>query len=42
MTDTVAVDRTGWDRLRVVSVAPLLAGALRRFMADGAPGDLQA
>jgi len=42
VTDTVAVDRTGWDRLRVVSVAPLLAGALRRFMADGAPGDLQA
>jgi ribose-phosphate pyrophosphokinase len=40
VTDTVA--RTGgeWPHLSVVSIAPLVAGALRRFLADGSIGDL--
>jgi hypothetical protein len=29
-----------WPRLRVVSVAPLIAGALERFLADASIGDL--
>lgn len=40
VTDTVAVPHSDWPRLRVVSVAPLIAGALERFLADGSIGDL--
>jgi ribose-phosphate pyrophosphokinase len=40
VTDTVAVAEQDWSRLRVVSIAPLLAGALQRFLADGSIGDL--
>ena len=32
VTDTVEAQETGWDKLRVVSTAPLLAAALRRFV----------
>src|SRR5499427_10722355 len=35
VTDTVAPPAHGWPQLRVVSVAPLIASALRRFLADG-------
>jgi ribose-phosphate pyrophosphokinase len=37
VTDTVAVTDKDWSRLRVVSVAPLIAGALERCLADGEP-----
>jgi ribose-phosphate pyrophosphokinase len=40
VTDTAPVSETDWPRLRVVSVAPLLAAALERFLADGSSGDL--
>ena len=41
VTDTVARSDEPWPELRVVSVAPLLAAAIRRFMADGSLGDLR-
>jgi ribose-phosphate pyrophosphokinase len=34
VTDTVAPPAPDWPRLRVVSIAPLIASALRRFMDD--------
>jgi ribose-phosphate pyrophosphokinase len=40
VTDTVAVADRNWPQLRVVSIAPLIAGALERFLADGSIGDL--
>jgi phosphoribosylpyrophosphate synthetase len=39
VTDTVAVAEKDWGRLHVVSIAPLIAGALERFMADRSIGD---
>jgi ribose-phosphate pyrophosphokinase len=41
VTDTVARSDDLWPELRVVSIAPLLAAAIRRFMADGSLGDLR-
>jgi ribose-phosphate pyrophosphokinase len=35
VTDTVRIEGKGWTNLRVVSVAPLIAEAIRRFLADG-------
>ena len=35
VTDTVAPPAHDWPQLRVVSVAPLIASALRRFLSDG-------
>jgi ribose-phosphate pyrophosphokinase len=35
VTDTVAPPAPDWPRLRVISIAPLIASALRRFMDDG-------
>jgi ribose-phosphate pyrophosphokinase len=32
VTDTVAADNRAWPELHIVSVAPLLAGALQRLM----------
>jgi ribose-phosphate pyrophosphokinase len=40
VTDTVPVRNKDWPQLRVVSVAPLIAGAIRRFMTDGSLSDL--
>jgi ribose-phosphate pyrophosphokinase len=40
VTDTVAVKDKTWPRLQVISVAPLIAEAIRRFMTDGSLGDL--
>jgi ribose-phosphate pyrophosphokinase len=40
VTDTVAVADRNWPQLRVVSIAPLIAGALERFLADRSIGDL--
>jgi ribose-phosphate pyrophosphokinase len=40
ITDTVAAKDNAWPKLRVVSVAPLIAGAIRRFLTDGSLGDL--
>ena len=40
VTDTVDVPNGNWQRLQVISVAPLIAGAIRRFMADGSLGNL--
>jgi hypothetical protein len=34
------VTEKDWPRLHVVSIAPLLASALARFLADGSIGDL--
>jgi ribose-phosphate pyrophosphokinase len=35
VTDTVAPPAHDWPQLRVVSVAPLIASSLRRFLSDG-------
>ncbi|HEU4343231.1 MAG TPA: hypothetical protein VFU31_16895 [Candidatus Binatia bacterium] len=40
VTDTVRVAENDWPKLRVISIAPLIAGALERFLADGSIGDL--
>ena len=40
VTDTVPVRHADWPRLRVVSVAPLIAAAIRQFMSDGSLSDL--
>ncbi len=40
ITDTVAEADPPWPRLQYVSVAPLLAEAIRRLQADGSLGDL--
>ena len=40
VTDTVSVAEKDWPQLRVVSIAPLIAGALERLLADGSIGDL--
>jgi ribose-phosphate pyrophosphokinase len=40
VTDTVRVAEKDWPQLHVVSIAPLLASALVRFLADGSTGDL--
>jgi ribose-phosphate pyrophosphokinase len=40
VTDTVAVAEPDWPRLHVVSVAPIIAGAVKRWLADGSAGDL--
>ena len=40
VTDSVAAADRSWPRLQYVSVAPLLAEAIRRLAADGSLGDL--
>jgi ribose-phosphate pyrophosphokinase len=40
VTDTVSMAGKGWPQLRVVSVGPLIAKAIRRFTADGSLSDL--
>jgi ribose-phosphate pyrophosphokinase len=40
VTDTIARDGADWPVLHEVSVAPLVAAAIRRFMADGSLSDL--
>jgi ribose-phosphate pyrophosphokinase len=40
VTDTVALKDKNWTQLQVISVAPLIAEAIRRFMTDGSLGDL--
>jgi ribose-phosphate pyrophosphokinase len=40
VTDTVPVTEPHWPELRVISIAPLIAAALRRRLADGSLSDL--
>jgi phosphoribosylpyrophosphate synthetase len=40
VTDTVRVAEKDWPQLRVISIAPLLAGALERLRAGDSLGDL--
>jgi ribose-phosphate pyrophosphokinase len=40
VTDTVPVGEQDWQQLRVASIAALLAGAMRRFLANGSLSDL--
>jgi ribose-phosphate pyrophosphokinase len=40
VTDTVPVTERDWPQLQVVSVAPLVAAAIRRFLADESLSDL--
>ena len=42
VTDTAAVPHRDWPKLRVVTVAPVIARAIERFMADGSFADLYA
>jgi ribose-phosphate pyrophosphokinase len=39
VTDTVRVREPDWPQLHVVSIAPLLAAAMRRLLADDRPGE---
>ncbi len=41
VTDTIPVNMEGWERLRVVSVAPLLAEAIARVREDGSLSGLR-
>jgi ribose-phosphate pyrophosphokinase len=41
VTDTVSVAEKDWPQLHVVSIAPLLATAVQRFLADGSLSDLR-
>jgi hypothetical protein len=38
VTDTVR--ERGWPQLRIISIAPLIAGAVQRLLADGSLGEL--
>jgi ribose-phosphate pyrophosphokinase len=40
VTDTIALKDKDWPKLKVVSVAPLIGQAIRRFITDGSLGDL--
>jgi ribose-phosphate pyrophosphokinase len=40
VTDSVGAPPLDWPNLTVVSVAPLIAAALSRILADGSIGDL--
>ncbi len=40
VTDSVALNDPSWPHLHVVSVAPLIAGAIRRLLSDQSLGDL--
>jgi ribose-phosphate pyrophosphokinase len=40
VTDTVCPNEALWPRVRVISIAPLIAGALKRFLTDGSLRDL--
>jgi ribose-phosphate pyrophosphokinase len=40
VTDTVNQPEEDWPQLNVISIAPLIAGAVRRFLAYGSLGDL--
>jgi ribose-phosphate pyrophosphokinase len=40
VTDTVNQPEEDWPQLNVISVAPLIAGAVRRFLANGSLGKL--
>jgi ribose-phosphate pyrophosphokinase len=40
VTDTVSQTEKDWPQLRVISVAPLLAGAVQQFLANGSLGEL--
>lgn len=40
VTDTVATPETDWQQLQVVSIAPLIAKAIQRFLSDGSISDL--
>jgi ribose-phosphate pyrophosphokinase len=40
VTDTVSVAEKDWPQLRVISIAPLIAGAVKRLVADGSLSEL--
>ncbi len=40
VTDTISISDNNWPHLHVISVAPLIAAAVGRFMADGSLSDL--
>jgi ribose-phosphate pyrophosphokinase len=40
VTDTVSVAKQNWPQVRVISIAPLIAGAMQRFLTNGALGKL--
>ena len=40
VTDTVNQPEEDWPQLNVISIAPLIAGAVRRFLANGSLGKL--
>jgi ribose-phosphate pyrophosphokinase len=40
VTDTICVPERDWPQLHVITIAPLIADALGRLMADGSLGEL--
>ena len=40
VTDTVSVAQKDWPQVRVISIAPLIAGAVQRFPANASLGEL--
>jgi ribose-phosphate pyrophosphokinase len=39
VTDAVRVTEKDWPQLRVISIAPLIAGAVQRLLANGSLGE---
>jgi ribose-phosphate pyrophosphokinase len=39
VTDTISVVEKDWPQLHVISIAPLLASAVQRFLTDGSPAE---
>jgi ribose-phosphate pyrophosphokinase len=40
VSDTLPLKEKGWPQLHIITIAPLLAGAIERFMSDRSIGDL--
>jgi ribose-phosphate pyrophosphokinase len=40
ITDTVSMTENDWPRLHVITIAPLIGNAVKRFLANGSIGDL--
>ena len=38
VTDTVSLAKQNWLQLRVISITPLIAGAVQRFLSNGSLG----
>jgi phosphoribosylpyrophosphate synthetase len=40
VTDALSLAQRDWPQVRVISIAPLIAGAVQRFLANASLGEL--